>query len=137
MIIGPRGLVKAACFYAQLLGVSDFELEIERTHLKGCTGICTQFTETEYVIRLDPRRYFREDPIYEILAHEMVHLKQYIKGELIDLTNWATQWKGDIYKDNIPYEQLPWEIEAFSMQKSLYKEYKRELLSRTNSRNRK
>ena len=67
------------------------------------------------------------------LAHEMVHAKQLIKGELADkgvvgITNTPEKvelsmmqiWKGKGYVD-CPYWEQPWEKEAYSMEKNVYR----------------
>lgn len=57
-----------------------------------------------------------------VLAHEMVHVKQYAKGEMKDyLRARRVKWKGKVYNDkNINYWDLPWEIEAHGREKGLY-----------------
>ena len=46
-----------------------------------------------------------------ILCHEMVHLKQYDKGEL-KLVKGGAMWKGVFYDKDTPYFDRPWEKEA-------------------------
>lgn len=54
----------------------------------------------------------------ETLAHEMVHLKQYARGELKHLDDGLHKWKGEFYqytykkKYTKKYANLPWEEEA-------------------------
>lgn len=52
------------------------------------------------------------------LAHEMVHAKQFLRGELIAEPNW--QWKGRAAK-NYRYKNQPWEREAFRLEHELYR----------------
>lgn len=63
------------------------------------------------------------------LAHEIVHLKQFAKGEL---NNANDKWHGEqVDSDNIPYHDLPWEVEAASLEYvlyGLYKDYRKDLL---------
>jgi len=57
------------------------------------------------------------------LAHECVHLSQYAKGELKDMyrPSKMTKWQGQFYDcDNLDYWFLPWEIQAYGMEKGLY-----------------
>ena len=56
------------------------------------------------------------------LAHEMVHLKQYAKGELKDYARVKSiKWKGQVYdEDRIDYWDHPWEIEAYGRERGLY-----------------
>ncbi len=63
-----------------------------------------------YTIRLD---YADADTVIRTLAHEMVHVKQFARGELRMLyTGYCAKWKGEKYPDDIEYETSPWEVEA-------------------------
>jgi hypothetical protein len=57
------------------------------------------------------------------LAHEMIHLKQYAKGELYEYESDATKWKGKIITPTLMYWDHPWEIEAYGRQLSLYNKF--------------
>jgi|TARA_B110000196_G_C21028993_1_gene606628 hypothetical protein len=65
------------------------------------------------------------------LIHEMVHAKQYYKKELTEALTMKSEgiiinkvyWKGKDCTD-IEYMKLPYEIEAYDKQETLYKEYK-------------
>lgn len=66
------------------------------------------------------------------LAHEVVHIKQFATGELIDMvsTNYEeVKWKGKRYvysdTDHDLYWTAPWEIEAYGRETGLYQLYKR------------
>lgn len=55
--------------------------------------------------------------IFETLAHEMVHVKQYVDGELNDS---MTNWRGKkVNSDNIDYWYQPWELEALGKEQGL------------------
>jgi len=56
------------------------------------------------------------------IAHEMVHVKQYAKGELKDyLRADKTRWKSEVHDlKKIDYWDQPWEIEAHGREKGLY-----------------
>jgi len=51
------------------------------------------------------------------LAHEMVHAKQFLRGELKSEPNWF--WKGRAAR-NYKYINQPWEREAFRMERELF-----------------
>lgn len=58
-----------------------------------------------------------EEPIRTVICHEMLHLKQYIDGDLaVDVNNRQFSWKGKIYPYSYPYMQRPWEQEVFRKQ---------------------
>ena len=55
------------------------------------------------------------------MAHEMVHVKQYARGELKDyLRTNRCKWKGEFIDESVWYWDLPWEIEAHGREKGLY-----------------
>lgn len=60
------------------------------------------------------------------LAHEMVHLKQYAKGELKDYIKVnKCKWLGEQYDiKEIDYWEQPWEIEAYGREYGLYIKFK-------------
>jgi len=74
----------------------------------------------DFIITLD--KNLNRKQILLALAHEMVHLKQYAKGELKDYVRVnSIKWKNQIIKENeIDYWFQPWEIEAHGMEKGLY-----------------
>ena len=64
--------------------------------------------EYKIIIRKKPI----EDPI-RILCHELIHLDQIERGDLILTPTMETvTWKNSIYDYNFPYAKRPWEIEA-------------------------
>ena len=64
------------------------------------------------------------------LAHEMVHVRQYCRGQLNEQGN---RWYGRKFdSDEIPYNELPWEIEAEELSNQLYRDYNDTRTSRTN-----
>ena len=59
--------------------------------------------------------------ILETLAHEMVHIKQYVTGELSD--NMSAWYGIKIDSDKIDYWDHPWEIDAFGRENGLLYKY--------------
>jgi hypothetical protein len=60
------------------------------------------------------------------LAHEMVHVKQYAKGEVYDFKRRkeVTRWKRDIIDcRETRYSDWPWENEAWDLENTLYRLY--------------
>jgi hypothetical protein len=53
------------------------------------------------------------------LCHELVHAKQFLKGELEN----SMVWKG-VDLSFLPLAQHPWEIEAFEQEQPLYEKHK-------------
>lgn len=65
--------------------------------------------------------------IISTLAHEMVHVKQFVKNELIDLP--STDYNVSVFKNKkynlnrVGYYDQPWEIEAYGRERGLTREY--------------
>lgn len=75
----------------------------------------------EFIIRID---YSADDTqlMLATLAHELSHVRQYATGQLrYDYSNSSVSiWEGKKYNsDIIPYEKLPWEIDAARSEKAL------------------
>lgn len=58
------------------------------------------------------------------IGHELVHVKQYVKGEMRDYANGDAGWKGKRYSnwdtDDENYWFSPWEIEAYGHEPGLF-----------------
>ncbi len=55
------------------------------------------------------------------LAHELVHVRQYVRNELNDEMN---TWKGrKVDSDAIDYDDQPWEVEANKLGNEIYELY--------------
>ena len=90
---------------------------IEKRNTKGAAR--------EFLIELHP--YISGVEILKTLAHEFVHIKQYVEGDLNDS---QTEWKGEaIDSDAVDYYSLPFEIEAFGLEVGLFTNFaKKEVL---------
>lgn len=54
-----------------------------------------------------------------VLSHEMIHIAQYYLGD-ISVTDKGVIWKkAMLYPIDTPYEQRPWELQAFALQGEL------------------
>ena len=103
---------------AEALIEIEFVEELEDNHAGLCTG------DTEYVqITLSKNFSFEcgdtsnycDQEIASNLAHELVHARQFINGE-INETDYV--WKGVDYRSS-DYADTPWEVEAYAMEKVL------------------
>ena len=130
-----RRLVEsAAWFYAEkLMGkrlVNTLELTINLTRnlteKEGAEGFCiwdeweTAKTPRAFTIDLDCSLNIRN--ILINVAHEMVHVKQWVKGEMYEYTtpNIVRFIKTKYDMNDMDYYDYPWEIEAFGRQLGLF-----------------
>ena len=76
----------------------------------------------EFMIEIDTSMKHPFDQILTWLAHEMVHLKQFVRGELCDYETGRVQWKKRMY-GRVHYEDQPWEREAYRLEEKLYNKF--------------
>lgn len=77
---------------------------------------CSDWTvKRAFYVQIETSTGKRRKQLY-ILAHEMVHLKQIVKGELVIGPMMA--WRGRV----IDHAE-PWEVEAYGLERTLYREY--------------
>ena len=76
----------------------------------------------EFMIELDASMKYSFDQILTWLAHEMVHLKQFVRGELCDYETGRVQWKTRSF-GRVHYDDQPWEKEAYRLEGKLYEEF--------------
>ena len=80
----------------------------------------------EFCIELDASMKYDFGDILTWLAHEMVHLKQFVRRELCDYENLRVQWKSKTYANGLTYNDQPWEKEAYRLEGELYEMFEEE-----------
>lgn len=70
-----------------------------------------------FVIALKPQRW---QDLGSTLAHEMVHVKQFARGQFVSEGN-KQFWMGRRVTKRTKYLDQPWEVEAFSKQEILFR----------------
>lgn len=113
-------------FYAKRLKLlkSQYTLSVISTpkFLKqhGFNGAVYLIDDRELVMMLDSRLTVAD--LIKTSAHEMIHVKQYARGQLKSRSTRAGKinyiWMGT--RCNKQYYDRPWEIEAFSRERLLY-----------------
>ena len=118
---------RAALFYAEQLlkpkTLENFDLKIRFNSKIDAYGYASV---TEFSPRNKPRQFEVElhpgigaYDILRTLAHEMVHVKQYIAG---DVNIALTRWRGTRV-DDVDYWDQPWEIEAHGIEVGLFTKF--------------
>ena len=126
-VTGPRGgsmplersyyVIEAVKFFAKSLGINRLQTEInvlmhDQLLIDGdIMGYCDASTEREFTISLCGWGNW-----LSTLAHEMVHVRQFARGEL-DLE--MDTWKSRKYCGNMEYWSQPREKEARRLQNKL------------------
>jgi hypothetical protein len=101
-------------------------IHMEGDEIATCTWLDDNRRPKEFEIELKNNISVRRTLM--VLAHEMVHVKQYAKSELVDnLKKNAVSFKGKVYAHSETAEEKywdsPWEIEAFGRELGLYLSY--------------
>jgi len=82
----------------------------------------------EFMIELDASMRYKVDQLLTWLAHEMVHLKQFVRRELCDYETGRVQWKSRSFSRliHVHYDDQPWEKEAYRLEDELYEMFEEE-----------
>ena len=95
------------------LGIGDIDGDCDYEELGD-------YRPKEFIIRVNQN--LRLNKQLRTICHEMVHVKQYAKGEMTP--SWRpsrhTRFNGKLYPDSVNYWECPWEIEAFGREVGLY-----------------
>jgi len=119
---------KATKFYADLLLDSDTinELQINIvfcSKMKDGGNIChDEFQTNPRKFNITLLKYKKYTNILKVLAHEMVHVKQYAYNELVEKRNGNVFWFNNVYKNTLYWDQ-PWEIEAYGLENGLFAKF--------------
>ena len=131
-----RVLVNSAAWYfaEKLMGkrlLDTLEININLKHnmseKTGCEGTAIwtfwddlKKTPRDFTLELDSSMSIRN--ILINLAHEMVHVKQWVKGEMYEYSepNMVRFMKTKYDMSDLDYYDYPWEIEAFGRQLGLF-----------------
>lgn len=110
---------KTAKFYAEYLNITSFKYKVyiclapKMRQRDGNNGICSRTGDKEISIAVDSALALPQ--LLMTLAHEMVHVKQYVRGqyrgELSRNGKAKRIWLGKQYA--VAYLKRPWEREAF------------------------
>lgn len=92
---------------------------------EGAEGLCiwedTNHRPKEFTITID--RGLKQRIFLETIAHEMVHVKQWAKGEMFDFVTevGVCRYHGKkIDSSKLDYYDYPWEIEALGREQGLF-----------------
>lgn len=132
IICSHRDIKRAAEFYARELNLPEDTAVFIDTY---SITIDTPYDGAAYmpnsngIYRVEINMIDGQDP-FLILAHEMVHVKQFSEGSLSYFENEAT-WKGETYiiPETVNYQEdfffsAPWEREAIEFSEELYINWK-------------
>lgn len=127
-------IMTLARFYEQELKLTRSTYKLVIMNVPGLAknekiaGMVTIIGDKSLVLVVDSR--LSVDNLIESLAHEMVHVKQIVRGHLKQVTKRGRShflWLGKRY--NVDYFDTPWELEAYGRQAILANKINKLLLN--------
>ena len=108
---------EALQFFAKKLRIMDYDATIHLDFKFGYTDLFGIFGQCDYsetgLIVIDVDVKTSDTQILGVIAHEMVHARQWLSGVLSTTDNGLYQtWKGKKIPASVPYSAEPWEREA-------------------------
>lgn len=130
-------IIAQTLFYAHTLGLdSQAHIIISFTHkMDDEKAGYTQYQDARAVggghqiyISINKRKARSHQVM--TLAHEMIHVQQFVKGKLSKCNDYHYSWQGGICSDLriMAYHTRPWEQEAHEASAKLYKQYQSQSL---------
>lgn len=89
-----------------------------------CTWIDNRHKPRKFLIELSTEQTKKN--FFLTLIHELVHVKQYLTGEMKDYMSGEAKWKKTFYKklETVSdHTSLPWEKQAYKLSEKLYTFY--------------
>jgi hypothetical protein len=87
----------------------------------GLYGLMDMEDDRTFRLEVD---YSDMDEMISTIMHEMVHVKQYLRKELVQLDE-VYLWKNVAFgKYAVDYRHRPWEFEAYNIEEELVKSFK-------------
>ena len=90
----------------------DIQIQLKDCKKQGIEGCCLHLDGNEFELEIE-----RNLTLYDLVCtviHEMIHVKQYARKELVDV-NAVQYWKVRNCQD-VTYMDQPWEKEAYRLQ---------------------
>ncbi len=87
-----------------------------------CAGLCSgdKYGAEIEIARTSYGQRYTYSEMLRTLCHELIHAKQFLKGELhgVNMNRW---YKKDF--SEVSYRKLPWEMEAYGSERWLFKTF--------------
>jgi len=112
-------------YAAEQLGMIDHDVFVDVIVSKdlslGEAGYCNGIDDDQAEIEINGA--LRHQEIVATIIHELVHVRQVIRGDLVQgECGEPTTWKGQQYC-GVNYVELPWEVEAHELEIELTERY--------------
>ena len=87
----------------------------------GTEGSCIDMSSVSDTMVVTLRTGLSTERLGIALAHELVHVKQYVRGYLRSGKRGSNVWMGKKFTAKTPYLYQPWEVQAFEKQELLFR----------------
>jgi hypothetical protein len=120
---GNRMLKRPAAFYTKVLGIADFHahvhLRLDRNY--DLWGSLAELDDGDFEIVINPDC---DGCPMTVLAHEFVHVEQYLTGKMREISLTEVLWCDKVYSQEADegseeYWNLPWEVDARERERDL------------------
>ena len=98
--------------------IRNLEITVRIKDVKDAIAYCSM-EDTERQFEIEVSRDLPLKDFVTALCHEMVHVKQFARKEMIDTDGRNTLWKKSKISDSTDYWDLPWEKEAYRKEEKL------------------
>lgn len=101
----------------------DFDITIEHSYVKEHSAMMhvSGKLEEPREFTIEVHKYLNGKEYIMTLIHEMIHIEDYIKGNLTEQDG-KRYWKGVFY-ESADYDNQPWEIRASKLENTCYDLY--------------
>ena len=108
------------CINEMMPRMETLDVCIHLDKLPEADGYCLAVTNREFQIEIE--KTLDEEDFITAVCHEMVHVKQFAKGEMVDIVRAnKIRWHGvDFDDEDASYYDQPWEIEAHGREMGLF-----------------
>lgn len=103
------------CIKKLLPKYRTLDITVKIKKLDGVFGYCME-EDTNRTFTIEVAKGLSLYDLVSTICHEMVHVKQYAKREM---DGYGLRWKKSKVAEGTCYADLPWEKEAFRMEKNL------------------
>jgi hypothetical protein len=103
------------CIEKLMPRMQTLDIEVNLKKINNAMGYCLCMDNRTFELEIGTNQRLRR--IMETVAHEMVHVKQYARGELKPDYKWRDK---TINPERVEYWDLPWEIEAHGREVGLF-----------------
>lgn len=113
----------AATFFAKELMPKAWDklyIDINFLRMDDAHGLVDRLSRYEYQMDISTR--LGKKSTISTIAHEVVHIKQMIRGELV-MKSSHNKWNGKHFPVSYDYFNSPWEIEAYGREVGLTYKY--------------